>query len=62
MLSLPAVAKELNLSHTTTWRLVQSGKLKARKVGNSYVTTRTALEAFKQLDRKPGRPPKQKSN
>jgi excisionase family DNA binding protein len=46
MLSLPRLAEELGVSRTTLWRYVQAGRLRARKVGNSYVVLRHDLERF----------------
>jgi excisionase family DNA binding protein len=51
-------ARELNRSHVTVWRHVQSGKLPARKVGPIYLIPRRALNEFKARERKAGRPRK----
>lgn len=53
---LSEAARELGLSHVSVWRHVDSGKLKARKVGPIWLIKRADLEAFKQLRRPIGRP------
>lgn len=55
---LSEAARELNMSHVSVWRHVDSGKLKARKVGPIWLIRREDLEAFKRLDRRIGRPRK----
>lgn len=53
------VAQELNVSHVTVWRHVQSKALPARRVGPIYLVKRKDLDVFK-ANRKPiGRPRKQ---
>lgn len=58
LLTLPEVAEELKRSHMTVWRLAKSGRLPATKTGGGWIVTRDALDAFRKLDRKIGRPPK----
>lgn len=53
---LSEAARELGMSHVSVWRHVDSGKLKARKVGPIWLIKRADLEAFKRLDRRVGRP------
>lgn len=53
---LSDAAKELGMSHVSAWRHVKSGKLPARKVGPIYLVKRQDLDAFKALQRRVGRP------
>lgn len=55
---LSDAARELNVSRVTAWRHVQSGRLKARKVGPIYLVKRADLEDFKANRRPIGRPRK----
>lgn len=61
MIPLVQAAKELERSPTTLRRLIHAGRLKAEKPSRDFVILRSELERFKQLDRKPGRPPKDKA-
>lgn len=57
-MSIDEAAKELNLSPKRVREHCRAGRLKAQKVGHSWIITRRNLEAFKALDRPVGRPPK----
>jgi excisionase family DNA binding protein len=58
ILTLPAAAESLGLSHVTLWRLVKAGRLHAVQIGRIRGITRSELERFRQLDRPIGRPRK----
>ena len=58
LLTLPAAARELGISHVTMYRLVRAGRIPCIQTGQYRLIKRSDLEAFRQQDRPPGRPPK----
>ena len=57
-ISVSEAAEILSISRQRVLQLIEAGRLKARKVGNTYIIARSALQAVE--DRKPGRPAKTK--
>jgi hypothetical protein len=57
MLTVPDTAKILDVSPRRIRALIISGKIKAKKMGSSWIV----LDYSKALDRKPGNPRKRKS-
>jgi excisionase family DNA binding protein len=58
ILTLPAAAESLGMSHVNLWRLVKAGRIPTVQIGRVRGITRAELERFRALDRKPGRPRK----
>jgi excisionase family DNA binding protein len=56
LISTEQAARELGVTRRRVQALIQSGRLKAKKVGRSYVIRPKDLEAVRV--RKPGRQPK----
>jgi excisionase family DNA binding protein len=57
-ISVSEAAEILGISRQRVLQLIEAGRLEARKVGNSYIIARSALQTVE--DRKPGRPAKAK--
>lgn len=56
LLTLPAAARELQISHVTLYRLVKAGRIPCIQTGQYRLIKRSDLEAFKAIKRDPGRP------
>jgi len=54
-------AKELELSPSRVRQFCQQGRI-GTPYGWQYLITREELETFKEIERPPGRPPKQSDN
>ena len=57
-LSVSEAADELSITRQRVLQLIDAGRLEARRVGNSYIILKSALDSVR--DRKPGRPIKTK--
>lgn len=57
LLSVPEVAKELDVSEGRVRQLIYADELPAERVGWQWVIRRPDLEAYKEQRRPPGRPP-----
>lgn len=57
LLTIKQVADELDLSETSVRRFCYDGRF-GNKIGRQWLISREELDAFKELDRKPGRPKK----
>ena len=55
-LSTQEAADRLGISQRRVLALIQSGKLKATRVGGVWIIDERTVEAFRKLDRPPGRP------
>ena len=58
VLGLPEAAKFLGVSRQAIWLAIKEGRLKARKIGNTFIVHRETLTEYQSSKRPPGRPKK----
>jgi excisionase family DNA binding protein len=58
--SVSEAADDLSITRQRVLQLIDAGRLQARRVGNSYIILKSALDTVR--DRTPGRPPKAKES
>jgi len=61
LVSIAQVAKEFGYSRTQLSRVAAAGKIKAWRVGDSWVTTRELVEEYIRTNPKAGRPSRKPS-
>jgi excisionase family DNA binding protein len=54
--SVSEAADDLGITRQRVLQLIDAGRLEARRVGNSYIILKSALDSVR--GRRPGRPPK----
>ena len=56
LIGVPAIAERLELSPQRVHQFIDSGRLKAKRLGRDYFATESEVERFAAIQRKPGRP------
>ena len=62
LFSLTQAAKYLGMSRQGVWEAIQKGSIKARKIGNTFVVHRNALDKYKSSPKPPGGRPRKSKN